>query len=244
MSWVMRRALVLRQTCRHARETVSPFPSIAHTKDGRWVMANLGTRAGDVERLTTLLERHGLTADLHPEQSAAPQGGRFIPGTAPETAQSGPHPMEAVQRFVRSFTYENIPWREAQETGMLWAPLRKPHENALDPHWLARQSCADVEHPELGRSFRYATSKWLSTATTWSVGRRAPLLNEDAATVTPPPHRDRPAISPTPAQDPDGLLSPRGKPFSTTRHPHPGFHLVPRLGGWHAISECLWRREH
>jgi crotonobetainyl-CoA:carnitine CoA-transferase CaiB-like acyl-CoA transferase len=212
MSWVMRRAPVLRQTCRHARETVSPFPSIAHTKDGRWVMANLGTRAGDIKRLTTLLERHGMTADLNPEQSAAPQGGRFIPGTAPESAHSGPHPMEAVQRFVRSFTYENIPWREAQEAGMLWAPLRKPHENALDPHWLARQSCADVEHPELGRSFRYATSKWLSTATTWSVGRRAPLLNEDTATVVPPPPRDRPAIASAPSQDSEDL-SPRGKPF-------------------------------
>lgn len=212
MSWVMRRAPVLRQTCRHARETVSPFPSIAHTKDGRWVMANLGTRPGDVKRLTDLLERHGMTANLSAEPSAAPQGGRFIPGTAPESAQSGPHPMEAVQRFVRSFTYANIPWREAQEAGMLWAPLRKPHENALDPHWLERQSCTDVEHPELGRSFRYATSKWLSTATTWPVGRRAPLLNEDAATVVTPPPRDRPAISSAPSQEAEDL-SPRGKPF-------------------------------
>jgi crotonobetainyl-CoA:carnitine CoA-transferase CaiB-like acyl-CoA transferase len=212
MSWVMRRAPVLRQTCRHARETVSPFPSIVHTKDGRWVMANLGTRTGDVDRLTALLERHGMTANLNAEQSAAPQGGRFIPGTAPESAQSGPHPMEAVQRFVRSFTYANIPWREAQEMGMLWAPLRKPHENALDPHWLARQSCTDVEHPEWGRSFRYATSKWLSTATTWSVGRRAPLLNEDAATVITPPQRDRPAIASALSQDSEDL-SPRGKPF-------------------------------
>ena len=91
--------------------------------------------------------------------------------------------MEAVQRFVRAFTYANVPWREAQEAGMLWAPLRKPHENALDPHWLARGSCTDVAHPELGRAFRYATSKWLGTATSWSVGRRAPLLNEDAKAV-------------------------------------------------------------
>jgi crotonobetainyl-CoA:carnitine CoA-transferase CaiB-like acyl-CoA transferase len=51
MTWVMRRALVLRQTCRHARESVSPSPSIAHTKDGRWVMASLGNRADDGERL-------------------------------------------------------------------------------------------------------------------------------------------------------------------------------------------------
>src|SRR5213079_1296331 len=62
MSWVMRRAPVLRQTCRHARESISPSPSIAHTKDGRWVMASLGNRAGEGERLKALLERYGLAA--------------------------------------------------------------------------------------------------------------------------------------------------------------------------------------
>ncbi|HSF33131.1 MAG TPA: CoA transferase [Candidatus Tectomicrobia bacterium] len=212
MSWVMRRVLVLRQTCRHARETVSPFPSIVHTKDGRWVMANLGTRPGEVSRLIDLLKRYGLETNLSAEQSSAPQGNRFVPGTAPETAQ-GYHPMEAVQRFVRAFTYENVPWREAQEAGMLWAPLRKPHENALDPHWLARQSVADVPHPELGRSFRYATSKWLATSTSWIVGRRAPLLNEDAQAVLMPPKRGQPVIDVAPRpQVPEGL-SPHGKPF-------------------------------
>jgi crotonobetainyl-CoA:carnitine CoA-transferase CaiB-like acyl-CoA transferase len=215
MSWVMRRVLVLRQTCRHARETVSPFPSIVHTKDGRWVMANLGTRPGDVARLIDLLKRYGMEAGLSAEQAAGPQGGRFVPGTGPETtnAAQGPHPMEAVQRFVRAFTYENIPWREAQEAGMLWAPLRKPHENALDPHWLARQSCADVPHPELGCSFRYATSKWLATATSWSVGRRAPLLNEDAQTVATPMQRDCPVIDSAPCVQVAEEFSPHGKPF-------------------------------
>ena len=43
-----------------------------------------------------------------------PNGGRFVPGTGP--AKTGrDQGMEAVQRFVRSFTYENIPWFEAQE---------------------------------------------------------------------------------------------------------------------------------
>ncbi|MGH7419644.1 MAG: CoA transferase, partial [Candidatus Rokuibacteriota bacterium] len=193
MSWVMRRVLVLRQTCRHARETITPHPSIVHTKDGRWVMANLGTRPGETARLIALLERYGMDAGLDPEKTAMPQGGRFVPGTGPSTEKRD-HGMEAVQRFVRAFTYENVPWREAQEVGMLWAPLRKPHENALDPHWMARQSVADIAHPELGRSFRYATSKWLGTATSWSVGRRAPLLDEDAQTVTLPPPRHLPVI--------------------------------------------------
>ena len=214
MSWVMRRVPVLRQTCRHARETVTPHPSIVHTKDGRWVMANLGTRASEGEALITLLDRYGLADGLTLDQLSAPRaGGRYVPGTAPVSGQRD-HAMEAVQRFVRAFTYESVPWREAQEAGMLWAPLRKPHENAMDPHWLARRSCTDVEHPELGRSFRYATSKWLATRTAWSVGRRAPLLDEDAKAVVLPRERDEvPVIDPAARPPRDEGLSPRGKPF-------------------------------
>src|SRR5215813_7755824 len=213
MTWVMRRALVLRQTCRHARENVTPHPSIVHTKDGRWVMANLGTRKGETESLIALLEKYGMDAGLDAEKSTLPTSGRFVPGTGPSAAKRD-HAMEAVQRFVRAFTYANVPWREAQEAGMLWAPLRKPHENAMDPHWLARGSCTDVEHPELGRSFRYATSKWIATGTSWSVGRRAPLLDEDAKRVLLPRERDLPAID-SAARPPVGEgLSPRGKPFA------------------------------
>ncbi|MDP2706619.1 MAG: CoA transferase, partial [Burkholderiales bacterium] len=212
MSWVMRRAPVLRQTCRHARESVSPSPSIVHTKDGRWVMASLGNRADEGPRLVALLERYGMAAGFDPEQTVMPKGGRFVPGTGPVKATRD-EGMEAVQRFVRAFTYENVPWREAQEAGMLWAPLRKPHENAIDPHWLVRQSCTDVEHPELGRAFRYATSKWISTANSWSVGRRAPLLNEDAEAVMVPPKRESPVIDAAAHAPVNEPPSPRGKPF-------------------------------
>jgi crotonobetainyl-CoA:carnitine CoA-transferase CaiB-like acyl-CoA transferase len=221
MTWVMRRAPVLRQTCRHARENVTPHPSIVHTKDGRWVMANLGTRPGETASLIALLEKYGLDAGLDADKAALPTSGRFVPGTGPSTARRD-HAMEAVQRFVRAFTYANVPWREAQEAGMLWAPLRKPHENAMDPHWIARRSCTDVEHPELGRAFRYATSKWLATRTVWSVGRRAPLLDEDARTVLGPREPDLPVIDPAAraprSEEPRGArpegLSPHGKPFA------------------------------
>jgi len=212
MTWVMRRALVMRQTCRHAREGVTPHPSIVHTKDGRWVMANLGTRPGETAQLVALLEKYGIDAGLDASSAPIPTSGRYVPGTGPSTAKRD-HAMEAVQRFVRAFTYENVPWREAQEAGMLWAPLRKPHENAMDPHWLARRSCTDVEHPELGRSFRYATSKWLATRTAWFVGRRAPLLNEDAKTVVLPRDRDLPVIDPAARAPVKEGLSPHGKPF-------------------------------
>ncbi|MGD9806569.1 MAG: CaiB/BaiF CoA transferase family protein [Hyphomicrobiaceae bacterium] len=212
MTWVMRRSPVLRQTCRHARESISPHPTIAHTKDGRWVMANLGNHPDDGKRLIALLDHYGIESGLDEQTAAPPRTGRFIPGTAPDKSKRDLS-MEAVQRFVRTFTYENIPWREAQQAGMLWAPLRKPHENALDPHWLARRSFTDIEHPELGRSFRYATSKWIGTATGWTPGRRAPLLNEDAATVGAQPTHRTPVTAADAAPERAGKPSKRGKPF-------------------------------
>src|SRR4029450_11729577 len=78
---------------------------------------------------------------------------------------------------------------------------------------LARQSCADIEHPELGRSFRYATSKWLATGTTWSVGRGAPPLNGGAKAGVPPRGGDCPGIDAAAQPRAGEGLSPRGKPF-------------------------------
>ncbi len=213
MTWVMRRAPIMRQTCRHARESVSPHPTIAHTKDGRWVMANLGNHQDDGKRLIALLDRYGIESGLNAETAAPPRAGRFVPGTAPDTSKRDPS-MEAVTRFVRAFTYENIPWQEAQQSGMLWAPLRKPHENAIDEHWLRRGSLTDIEHPELGRSFRYATSKWVATGTSWIAGRRAPLLNEDAATVAKLPFNPAPKIATKADLARAGKPSKRGKAFA------------------------------
>ena len=150
MTWVMRRALVLRQTCRHARESVSPNPSIAHTKDGRWVMASLGNRDGRwaASHRAARALRHGRRLRCR-RTPRWPRADGSFPGTGPVT-QKRDEGMEAVQRFVRAFTYENVPWREAQEAGMLWAPLRKPHENAIDPHWLARKSVYGCRTSRIG----------------------------------------------------------------------------------------------
>src|SRR5262249_6231643 len=103
MTWVMRRAPVLRQTCRHAPEGISPHPTIPHTKDGRWVMANLGNRPDDGLKLIALMERYGIEPGLDPQNATPPRYGRFVPGTAPDKSKRDPA-MEAVARFVRAFT--------------------------------------------------------------------------------------------------------------------------------------------
>lgn len=212
MSWVMRRAPVYRQTCRHAAESTGRVPAMAHTKDGRWIMT-WGVSARDEAALVPFLRRYGMAADLELPDTNADMRARSIPGTVAMSERTA-HKLEVIQRFIGAHVYDNVPWRAAQDAGLLWAPMRKPHENAVDPHWLHRNTFADVEHPELGRSFRYATSKWLSTATDWQVGRRAPLLGEDTDAVLGGLASRRPAVAaPAPASPKPVMLSARGKPF-------------------------------
>jgi crotonobetainyl-CoA:carnitine CoA-transferase CaiB-like acyl-CoA transferase len=211
MHWVMRRVPLWRLTNRHAVETPNHSPSISHTKDGRWFISH-GMGARDLKNLVPLLAKYGMQADLQPPPPDADLKARNVPGSQAGD-ETRAHMLDVVQRFVRAWTYKDMPWREAQDAGLLWAPLRKPHENALDEHWLKRKSFAQVEHPELGRSFCYPTSKWLSTATSWQVGRRAPLLGEDTAVVL-----GAGARQPSVPAAPRGIETPRlsalhGKPF-------------------------------
>jgi crotonobetainyl-CoA:carnitine CoA-transferase CaiB-like acyl-CoA transferase len=210
MTWIMRRSPLYRQTGRHAVEKPTHTPNMSYTKDGRWVMT-WGVSARDKAKLVPFLDRYGMAADLQPPASDADLAARHVPGSVAATAESE-HIQDIIQRFVRAFCYAELPWNEAQEAGLLWAPIRKPHENATDEHWLSRATFADIEHPELGRSFRYPTSKWLSTATAWQPGTRAPLLGEHTEAVLAAPAREL-RVEPRPASRRVSSLSPHGTPF-------------------------------
>jgi crotonobetainyl-CoA:carnitine CoA-transferase CaiB-like acyl-CoA transferase len=173
MSWVMLRQPVYRQTCRHALATITN-PSISYTKDGRW---NLSMHVGprDERYLRPFMEGYGLADGMTSVIAEPPPGVRAVAGST-SAATAG---VEYVQRLTRRFRYDDLPWREAQRAGLLWSPIRKPHENAADEHWLSRGTFADVPHPELDATLRYPVSKWISTRGSWAAGRRAPLLGED-----------------------------------------------------------------
>jgi crotonobetainyl-CoA:carnitine CoA-transferase CaiB-like acyl-CoA transferase len=216
MSWVMRHAPLYRQTSRHAVESPNPMPNISATKDGRWNMA-WGVSARDKAKLVPFLDRYGMAADLTAPSTDADMTARSTPGSSKMDEESV-RTLNVIQDFVGSYDYKDLPWHEAQDAGLLWAPVRKPHENAMDEHWLYRHSFSDIEHPELGRSFRYPTSKWLSTATAWQVGRRAPLLGEHTQEIQVLAGQEyaSPATRSLPAQPADRspLLSSRGRPFA------------------------------
>ncbi|WP_236787757.1 CoA transferase [Amycolatopsis sp. GM8] len=175
MNWVMRRSPLHRQTCRHAAEKVSTVPSIAQTKDGRYLMTTpLGAK--NEAKILEYLAGHGVVGDLGEGGNDA--GKRAIPGSS-AVSERNARVLELIQRFVRKYSYENLPWLEMQAAGIVCSPVRKPHENALDEHWQKRDTFAEVEHPEEGREFTYAVRKWLSTGPDWVTGRRAPRLGED-----------------------------------------------------------------
>jgi crotonobetainyl-CoA:carnitine CoA-transferase CaiB-like acyl-CoA transferase len=211
MSWVMRRAPIYRQTARHATEHPSRVPAMAYTKDGRWIMT-WGVSARDEASLIPFLKRWDMAADLQGPESNVDLKARAIPGTVKIDERTS-HKLEVIQRFVGAHTYDKVPWKEAQAAGLLWVPVRKPHENAQDAHWLTRGSFADVAHPELGRSFRYAVSKWRSSAGAWQAGTRAPLLGEHTGAVLGEGQRTSALTGKGRQPHQAQKLSARGKPF-------------------------------
>ncbi|QRP42862.1 CoA transferase [Amycolatopsis sp. FDAARGOS 1241] len=179
MNWVMRRSPLNRQTCRHAAEKVSAVVTLAQTKDGRYLIT-VPMGAKNEAQIIDFLAARGVVSDLG--EGAADTGTRDIPGSN-AVGERTTRVLELVERFVRKHSYETLPWLEMQDAGIVCSPIRLPHENALDPHWRARGTFAEVEHPELGRSFTYAVSKWVSTGPDFVPGRRAPLLGEDTEAI-------------------------------------------------------------
>ena len=115
MYWVCRRVPLWRLTCRHASEGPNHSPSICHTKDGRWFITH-GMGARDLKNLVPLLSKYNAQADLQPPAPEVDLRARQVPGTA-GSDEARSHMLDVVQRFVRAWTYKDMPWLEAQDAG-------------------------------------------------------------------------------------------------------------------------------
>jgi crotonobetainyl-CoA:carnitine CoA-transferase CaiB-like acyl-CoA transferase len=71
----------------------------------------------------------------------------------------------------------------AQLRRIPYAVVRPPETLAEDPQLNARGFFSTVEHPELGRAFRYPGGPFFFTTTPWRISRRPPLLGEHNAEV-------------------------------------------------------------
>lgn len=181
MSWIMLAQRFYRQTCRHAGPTLKA-PTLAPTKDGRLILAMPDQWSGNAE-LAQYLREKGMGSlmptELESQEAAPVPGVRVIPG-----ASSPMNPaIDAVRRYAEKYTWNEFPWVEAQSRGMLWAPIRKPHENLFDEHWRERGTFGEIWHEELQKSIAYPISKWISTRPSWWVGKAAPGVDGDRESV-------------------------------------------------------------
>ena len=144
----------------------------ALAKDGRYVLASPpsgGSFGPGFEAGVRLLEKYNVPADL-----ADP---KYEDAAYRAQPQVQAHIEDVIGRFVRGLPMEEA-WLAGQEFGLLWAAIRKPEDNLTDPHWNARSTFGEVEHPEVGEKLTYPVSRWHSPQAPWQVGLRAPRIGE------------------------------------------------------------------
>ena len=87
------------------------------------------------------------------------------------------HINEVLVAFLLTHTKAEI-YREAVKRRLAFGPSNTAGELVSDPHLNARDFFVDVEHPELGQTFRYPGPPVRLTETPWAVEKRAPLRGE------------------------------------------------------------------
>jgi crotonobetainyl-CoA:carnitine CoA-transferase CaiB-like acyl-CoA transferase len=197
-NWVYQRQPHRRQTARHSRME-EDATVIAQTKDGRWLLpylTYLDERVGlGFTRTVELLDKFGAAMDLHDERYAD-----MADRQRPEVAL---HIRAVINRLVSRFLYERDLWRDAQDLGLTWAPIRKPEENVGDAHWQSRETFIDVPDPDLGETFAQVGAKWYCAQVPWRRGPRAPHLGEHNAELLDAAPAAPPAPAPAPAKRPN-----------------------------------------
>jgi len=84
---------------------------------------------------------------------------------------------DAVTAFFMTKTKLEL-FELARERGLLLGPCSTIEDVVESPQWRDRGYWVEVEHPELGRSFRYPGPFVKLSATPIQYRRRAPLLGE------------------------------------------------------------------
>ncbi|MFI5953901.1 CoA transferase [Cryptosporangium sp. NPDC051539] len=203
--WIYLKQVHRRVTCRHSTSSARS-PSIALTKDGRYVLpyrTYVRSQGDEWDATVELLRKYGFAADLDDPKYATDHR---------NSDEARDRLAHQINLLLGQTLFERDVWREAQALNLPWTPVRRPEENATDEHWLQRGAFFDVAHPELGRTFRYTGGKWVTEELEWPRGPRPPLVGEHTDEVEAEwsvrgPSRTAPRPQET-------VVSPYGKPFA------------------------------
>jgi crotonobetainyl-CoA:carnitine CoA-transferase CaiB-like acyl-CoA transferase len=108
--------------------------------------------------------------------------------TAPEwqdviyRGEHAEHLFDVLDDWVKDYNRDELLER-AQLLRLPYATVRSPESLFEDEQLLARGYFATVEHPELGRTFRYPGAPFLFNGSPWRVYRRPPLVGEHSSEI-------------------------------------------------------------
>ncbi len=92
------------------------------------------------------------------------------------------HLFDVLDEWVKDYNRDELLER-AQMLRQPYATVRRPEALFEDEQLAARGFFVEVEHPELGRSFRYPGAPYLFNDTPWRVYRRPPLVGEHTGEI-------------------------------------------------------------
>lgn len=186
-SWLVAGQTVQRQSGRHANPTPTS-PTQVLCADGRYVNTGVPPRKPEeFGRLLHWLRAVGLE-DEFPEAVFLEMGAERasidlgLIGRDDEITAIFAAGREAMT-FIASRCTAMEFFAGAQGAGLAAGAVLSPDEAYEDPHIRARGFQVEVDHPELGRSFRYPGAPYAFQRGAWHISRRAPTLGEHTAEV-------------------------------------------------------------
>ncbi|MGH7986530.1 MAG: CaiB/BaiF CoA transferase family protein [Candidatus Binataceae bacterium] len=118
-----------------------------------------------------------ITADGKAQDLGAPEWQDIV-----YRAEHAEHLFDVLDDWVKDYSRDELLER-AQTLRLPYATVRRPEALFEDEQLAARGYFVEVEHPELGRAFRYPGAPYLFNGTPWRVSRRPPLVGEHTGEI-------------------------------------------------------------
>jgi benzylsuccinate CoA-transferase BbsE subunit len=97
-------------------------------------------------------------------------------------AEHAEHLFDVLDEWIKDYDCEEL-LRRAQALRLAYAIVQPSEALLQDEQLAARGFFVEVEHPELGRSFRYPGAPYRFATTPWCIYRRPPLVGEHTGQV-------------------------------------------------------------
>jgi crotonobetainyl-CoA:carnitine CoA-transferase CaiB-like acyl-CoA transferase len=185
--WLVANDTVQRQTGRHAGVNPS-MPSQMQCTDGVYVNTGFPPRTpAQFQLVYDWLELEGLIDKCvsAPILLAGAQGESFQLTRISQDPEA--QAKFAAGREAMNVLAENLTGYEfftgGQERGFQLGIIYAPEDVMEDVHFKERGFVVDVEHPEVGESFRYPGAPYRFEKSPWQLTRRAPQLGEDNSEI-------------------------------------------------------------